>query len=417
MRYLADLHIHSCFSRATSRQCTLPFLAAWAKVKGIDLLGSGDFTHPEWLAHLRSELEPCESGFHRPRSAAFPDEMSCYRPTDRDVRFVLTTEISCIYKQDGAVRKVHHLLAVPDFDAAARVNKRLSRIGNLAADGRPILGLSSRDLLEILLESASDGFLVPAHVWTPWFSLFGAKSGFDRIEDCFGDLSDQIFALETGLSADPAMMRRISALDRFTLVSNSDAHSPLKLGRELNRFDTGFDFPAMKQALQQPQKGGFRGTIEFFPEEGKYYLDGHRACHCRMTPSQTLQAGGRCPVCGRPLTTGVLSRIASLADRPHAVYSQADPGFMSLLPLAEILTELGGVKTFTRRIQKRFREVVNRFGSELELLLEVPVSDIERTDSALLAEAVNRVRLGDVIREPGFDGRYGTVRVFQPDSS
>ena len=413
MRYFADLHIHSCFSRATSRQCTLPFLSAWAAVKGIHLLGTGDFTHPGWMDHLQSSLIPCDSGFHRLREDSVPVEMSGYHPLEIETRFVLTSEISCIYKRNGVVHKVHNLLVVPDFGAARRINKRLSKIGNLKADGRPILGLDARDLLEILLECSESGFLVPAHVWTPWFSVFGARSGFDGIDACFRDLASHIFALETGLSADPEMIRRISALDRFTLISNSDAHSPIKLGREVTRFDTGFNFDAMRCALEQPESGGFRGTIEFYPEEGKYFLDGHRACRKRLTPEETRAVSGLCPVCEKPLTTGVLSRVEQLADREQAVYQRYDPDFINLIPLPEMLTELAGVKTFTPRVQARYLDIINRFGSELGLLIDIPVDDIVSRDSELLGESVRRAREGIVMREPGYDGQYGVIRLFR----
>lgn len=412
MRYLADLHIHSCYSMATSRQCTLPFLSAWSRIKGIHLLGTGDFTHPGWLEHLEEQLISSDSGFHPLAESVFPAELSGYRPGQIETRFVLTAEISCIYKRDGAVRKVHHLLVVPDFESVHRINRRLSKIGNLAADGRPILGLDSRDLLEIVLESTREGFLVPAHVWTPWFSLFGSRSGFDSVDECFGDLSEHIFALETGLSADPEMMRRVSALDRFTLVSNSDAHSPLKLGREVNRFDAGFDFTSLRNALQQSGKGGFSGTVEFFPEEGKYYLDGHRGCNCCLAPVDSRKLKGICPECGKPVTTGVLSRVESLADRPKAVYREDDPGFIRLVSLPEILSESMGIKTFGKKVQARYRELINRFGSEMGLLLEVPTEEISRRDSERLGEAIRRVRCGEVDRQPGFDGRYGAIRVF-----
>ncbi|MBU2648059.1 endonuclease Q family protein [bacterium] len=412
MDYFADLHIHSCYSRATSKFSTLPYLAGWARIKGIHLVGTGDFTHPHWFSHLQSSLDSSDSGFHRLKQTLLPPELADYQPREIDVRFVLTAEISCIYKRHGSVRKVHHLLVVPDFDSARRISHRLSDIGNLSADGRPILGLDSRNLLEIMLEEAPAGFLVPAHIWTPWFSLFGARSGFDTIEGCFGDLSREIFALETGLSADPEMIRRISALDRFTLISNSDAHSPQKLGREANLFQTGFDFDSLKAALRFPERGGYGGTIEFFPEEGKYFLDGHRRCNCSLKPSTTAELKGICPICQKPVTAGVLSRINGLADRPRAMYTETDPGFQCLLPLAEILAELAGVKSITPRVRNGYREVINRFGSELALLKDVPLTEIARQYSEPLSEALRRLRSGKVIRQPGFDGQYGVIRLF-----
>jgi PHP family Zn ribbon phosphoesterase len=317
MRYIADLHIHSPFSRATSKTSNLAGLAAWSGIKGIDVIGTGDFTHPGWFRQLREHLQPAEPGFFR-----LKDDIPVPRVFEsvatekaRSCRFVLTAEISSIYKRHGSVRKIHTVLFVPDFGSASRINARLASIGNIESDGRPILGLDARDLLEIVLEQAPDGFLVPAHIWTPWFSLFGSKSGFDSLEECFGDLSRHIFALETGLSSDPAMNRLVSALDRFSLISNSDCHSPGKLGREANIFTCGFNFFSLRDALKNPAVGGFQGTVEFFPEEGKYHHDGHRKCGINLTPLETRKINGICPVCGKPLTVGVMHRVLELADR------------------------------------------------------------------------------------------------------
>ena len=346
MRYLADLHIHSPFSRATSKESDLPGLAAWARVKGIDLLGTGDFTHPGWFARIKSILEPAEPGFFKLRPEAVQTARSLLPSVAGPgsvtaCRFVLTAEISSIYKRHGRVRKIHNLLFVPDLEAAARLNARLAAIGNIESDGRPILGLDARNLLEILLEQAPEGFLVPAHIWTPWFSLFGSKSGFDSIEECFDDLSSHVFALETGLSSDPDMNRRVSALDRFALISNSDCHSPGKLGREANIFDTDFNFFAMRDSLKAPGRG-FLGTLEFFPEEGKYHYDGHRKCQICLDPLATRQQHGICPVCQRPLTIGVNHRVMELADRATPMLPAGQPGFSSIVPLSEVLGEILG---------------------------------------------------------------------------
>ena len=303
MDFSADLHVHSLYSRATSRDCTLAGLLAWARIKGIQIIGTGDFTHPGWFNRLREELEPAEPGLFRLKNeAVVPSPLSGVTPTMSPVRFILSAEISSIYKRHGMVRKVHNLLYVPDLDSAARISSKLAGIGNIESDGRPILGLDSRDLLEILLEQAPEGFLVPAHIWTPWFSLFGSKSGFDFIEECYGDLTGHIFALETGLSSDPDMNRFISSLDRFSLISNSDCHSPSKLGREANLFSTGFDFFSLRDAIRGNRRESFRGTVEFFPEEGKYHYDGHRNCKVCLDPHETRRLGLRCPVCGKPLT-------------------------------------------------------------------------------------------------------------------
>ncbi|MEW6219277.1 MAG: UvrD-helicase domain-containing protein [Thermodesulfobacteriota bacterium] len=412
MDFLADLHIHSPYSRGTSPTGDLAALFAWARVKGITVLGTGDFTHPAWFRHLQEELVPAEPGLFRLRDEGkVPPALVGVSPAPTAVRFLLSAEISSIYKRDGRVRKVHNLLFVPDLAAAAAVNARLAAVGNIEADGRPILGLDSRHLLEILLECAPAGFLVPAHIWTPWFSILGSKSGFDGIEECFGDLSPQVFALETGLSSDPEMNRLVSSLDRFTLISNSDAHSPAKLGREANRFRTALDYFAMREALRQPALG-FAGTVEFFPEEGKYHLDGHRACGVVTGPEETRRSKGRCPVCGRPLTVGVLHRVRELADR-QAPPAAAGPGWESLVPLPEILAELLDKGAASKAVLSWYGSLINRFGSEFRLLREVPLSDLEAV-SPPLAEAIRRLRAGQVHRQAGYDGTYGVIRLFAP---
>ena len=413
MEYIADLHIHSPFSRATSRGSTLAGIFAWARIKGIQVVGTGDFTHPGWLRLLQKELEPVEPGLFRlKKEEDMPSPLPGVIPSTRPVRFLLSAEISSIYKRHGATRKVHNLLYVPDFASAERISARLSAIGNIAADGRPILGLDSRDLLEILLEEAPEGFLVPAHIWTPWFSMFGSRSGFDSVEECFGDLASHVFALETGLSSDPKMNRLISALDRFSLISNSDCHSPSKLGREANLFATGFDFFSMRDAIRNNRRERFRGTIEFFPEEGKYYADGHRACKVCCDPHETRLSGFLCPVCAKPLTVGVQHRVLELADREEPVYPAEAPAFFSLIPLPELLSEILGVGPSSKEVSRQYAETINRFGSEFNLLLHTPVEEIAR-QSQLLGEAVGRVRDGRVIRRPGYDGEFGVIRVFQ----
>src|SRR4051794_20968295 len=335
--YVADLHIHSRFSRACSRDLTLPNLAWWARRKGIALLGTGDFTHPAWFDHLRQSLEPAKSGLYRlgaEAAAAVQQRLPGSLKDTPEARFMLSVEISTIYKRDDRTRKVHHLVYLPDFAAVARFNTALGRIGNLTADGRPILGLDSRDLLEIVLEASPDGYLVPAHIWTPWFSALGSKSGFDAIADCYADLADHITAVETGLSSDPEMNWRVSSLDRYRLVSNSDAHSPAALGREATLFFGTPDYFAIKDGHT------LAGTLEFFPEEGKYHADGHRACGVNWSPRQTREHGGRCPECGKPLTVGVLSRIEDLADRSGG--GERPEQVVHLIQLAEILGEING---------------------------------------------------------------------------
>ena len=421
--YIADLHIHSRYSRATSKASTLHGLACWAVIKGIDVVGTGDFTHPGWFAHLNENLEPAEPGFFRLKQAPDFRELAPVlppgvQPDTSAIRFVLTSEISSIYKRGGKVRKVHNVLFAPDFASVRRMNTTLAGIGNLESDGRPILGLDSRILLDILLEHAPEGFLVPAHIWTPWFSLFGSKSGFDAIEECFGDLSEQIFALETGLSSDPDMNRCISALDRFSLISNSDCHSPAKLGREANIFSTDFNFFAMRDALRHPVddqgRQKFAATIEFYPEEGKYHCDGHRKCGVCFEPDQTLRAKGICPQCGRPLTIGVLYRVMELSDRKAPLYPAGSPSVHSLIPLPEILGELFNCGAATKKVAGVYGKLMNTFGSEFRLLLDTPLADIALA-SPTLAEAVHRVRTNKVIRQPGFDGEFGVIKVFSDE--
>lgn len=412
MNYIADLHIHSPYSRATSRSSTLAGLLGWARIKGIQVVGSGDFTHPGWFAKLQEELEPAEPGLFRLKEEAkVPSPLPEVAPSDAPVRFLLSAEVSCIYKRHGKVRKVHNLLYVPDLAAAERLNRRLGAIGNIVSDGRPILGLDSRDLLEILLEEAPEGFLVPAHIWTPWFSLFGSRSGFDSVEDCFGDLAGHIFAMETGLSSDPAMNRLVSALDRYAMISNSDCHSPANLGREANLLATGFDFFSLRDAFRGNRRGSFPGTIEFFPEEGKYHFDGHLDCKVCLDPAETRRLGELCPVCGRPVTVGVHHRVLALADRQEPFYPPAAPQFFSLIPLAEVIGELLGAGPATKGVLASYTRAINLFGSELELLLRTPLEEIGRR-SPLLGEAIGRVRSGQVIRQPGYDGRYGVIRAF-----
>jgi uncharacterized protein (TIGR00375 family) len=413
MLYIADLHIHSPFSRATSKSSNLAGLAAWSAIKGIDVIGTGDFTHPGWFRQLRENLQPAEPGFFKLKDGNIPRIFEAVsNDKAKSCRFILTAEISSIYKRHGCVRKIHTILFVPDFASASRINARLAGIGNIESDGRPILGLDARDLLEIVLELAPDGFLVPAHIWTPWFSLFGSKSGFDSIDECFGDLSRYVFALETGLSSDPDMNRLVSGLDRFSLISNSDCHSPGKLGREANLFTCGFNFFSMRDALKNPAVGGFQGTIEFFPEEGKYHNDGHRKCGINLTPRETREAGGICPVCSRPLTIGVMHRVMELADRELPYFPPSSPGYYSLIPLTEVLGEIFSRGPATKTVLHEYEKLIRMFYSEFNLLLNVPVDEISERYTPILGEAVDRIRRKKVIRRAGFDGEFGVIKVF-----
>jgi len=413
---VADLHIHSRYSRATARDLTPESLWQAAQIKGVDLLGAGDCTHPAWLAELREKLVETGDGAYelRPELTSAPAQAvpgACRRP----VRFLLSGEISCIYKRQGATRKVHLVVILPDFAAAEAVNLRLGRLGNITSDGRPILGLDARDLVELVLDCSPQAICAPAHIWTPWFSLFGSKSGFDRIEDCFADLTSQIHALETGLSSDPAMNWRLSALDGYTLISNSDAHSPANLAREANLLDCPPTFPALAAALADPWGQGFAGTLEFFPDEGKYHLDGHRKCNLRLEPAATRRLGGRCPVCGGPLTVGVLSRVEDLADRPLGGGPVRRPHFEYLMPLAEVLGEVLQRGPRTKGVLQAQAELTRRLGPELLVLRQASQEDLERVGGPVLAEAVRRMRAGQVWLEGGYDGEFGVVRLFAPE--
>ncbi len=413
--FRADLHIHSRYSRATSRKLTPLNLIAWAAVKGLDVLGSGDFTHARWREELKETLvydEP--SGLYRLREGLdISRELPEYTLPESasQVRFMLQGEISSIYKRGGKVRKIHNLVFMPDFEAAEAFCERLSRVGNLESDGRPILGLDSRDLLEMVLEAAPNAFLIPAHIWTPWFSLFGSKSGFDSLEECYGDLASEVFALETGLSSDPEMNRLWSHLDAYRLISNSDAHSGENLGREANLFTGEMSYQGIVEAMKnRAENTRFLGTLEFFPEEGKYHLDGHRKCDISMEPEETRQLNGLCPVCGKPVTVGVLHRVVELADRKEAARPEGETS-LHLIPLPELLGEILGVGAKSKKVGLLHAKAIARLGSELEILHSLPEDELERFLPPL-AEGVARMRRGEVFRLGGFDGEYGVVRVF-----
>lgn len=426
MELTCDLHIHSHFSRATSRDLDLPHLYQWAQRKGIDIVGTGDFTHPGWREELRAQLVPSRvSGTEEPGFFELRPELrqaldaEIPRRCRRPVRFVLTAEVSHIFKKDGAVRKVHNLALMPDLATADALCERLVRLGcNITSDGRPIFGLPCRDFLALVLESHPLSYLIPAHIWTPHFSVFGSLSGFDTLEACFGDLTRHIFALETGLSSDPAMNHRLSMLDRFTLVSSSDAHSPAKLGRELNRVDLGSEptFAGLRAAIEHCAPERFLGTIEFYPEEGKYHLDGHRDCNVRLSPTERQNLSGSCPRCGRPVTVGVLSRVEALADRaaddPFRP-ARARP-FINLVPLTEVLAEVLGTSAAAQSVQRSYFRLLDTLGSELHILRSASPEELRRSGPDLLAEAILRVRTGRLKLQGGYDGEYGTMRIFEP---
>jgi DNA helicase-2/ATP-dependent DNA helicase PcrA len=417
MHLTADLHLHSHYSRATSKDLTFEHLWKWAQLKGVNVVGTGDIAHPGWLAEMRTKLEPAEEGLFRLKdeyAAAVADDVpGVCRGT---VRFLLAGEISNIYKRHDATRKVHNVVFAPSLDALSRFQSTLEKIGNIRSDGRPILGLDSRDLLEIVLENDPRGYLIPAHIWTPWFSMLGSKSGFDSVEECFGDLTPHIFALETGLSSDPPMNWRVSGLDGYTLVSNSDAHSPPKLAREATLFNTELSYDALFAALKSGDPTQFLGTLEFFPEEGKYHYDGHRKCAIAWEPPTTIAHNGLCSVCGKPVTVGTLHRIEELADRPLGYRPARSHPFESLIPLPEILSEIEGVGPTSKRVQREYFRLLEQLGSELAILRQIPLEDINAAGGPLLAEAIRRMRAGDVQSQGGYDGEFGVIRLFRDEA-
>lgn len=416
MRFAIDVHLHSRYARATSRDLNPENLHKWSALKGITVVGTGDYTHPAWFAELREKLEPAEEGLFRlkpelSRSVDAGLPSSCRG----EVRFMLSVEISSIYKKNGRTRKVHNVVILPGFEEVERLNARLGAIGNLNADGRPILGLDSRDLLEICLEVCPGLLFIPAHIWTPHFAALGASSGFDSLEECFEDLLPHIIAVETGLSSDPPMNWRLSALDSFAIVSNSDAHSPQKLGREATCFDTELSYPAILAALKHRHLQRFTGTLEFYPEEGKYHYDGHRNCSVRWKPAQTLAAGGLCPGCGRRLTVGVLHRVELLADRPEGSRPEGARDCEYLIPLPEVIGAAVGVGPQSKKVRGIYDKLLAALGPELEILRSRPVEAIARCDEPLVAEGVRRMRTGELEILPGYDGEYGTIRIFSDD--
>ncbi|MCX6758255.1 MAG: endonuclease Q family protein, partial [Candidatus Nealsonbacteria bacterium] len=380
MKFAADLHLHSRFSRATSINMNIRALDAWARIKGIKILGTGDFTHPEWLSELNRDLEPAEPGLFKLKGKNSP------------TRFLLSAEVSCIYSKNGQVRKIHIVVYAPTIEVVEKINARLSRIGNLASDGRPILGLDAKELVKIVLDASQQCLVVPAHAMTPWFGIFGSKSGFDSLQECFEDYTKYIYAIETGLSADPEMLWRIPDGRRVALISNSDAHSPQKLAREANIFDTGIDYFEIIEAIKNKDPEKFLYTIEFFPAEGKYHFDGHRACNASFSPQESKRYNGNCPVCGRELTIGVVNRIEELADRPEGYKPPGAIPFKHFVPLQEIIADALKVMTASKQVQMEYDNLVKNFGSEFAVLLGPSRADLEKVSLPEIAEGVIRVR-------------------------
>ena len=408
MKTIADLHIHSRFSMATSKEGTPENLDFWARKKGISLIGTGDFTHPVWREELKERLVSEGNGLYRLRDAYVKEESRKF--PGEGTRFVVSGEISSIYKKNGKTRKVHNVILLPSLEAADAMAQRLEKIGNIHSDGRPILGLDSHDLLEMMLDVCPEGILIPAHIWTPHFSVLGAKSGFDSVEECFEELAPYIHALETGLSSDPAMNWRISKLDRYQLVSNSDAHSPSKLGREANLLDIDCSYEGLYRAIQTGE--GLEGTVEFFPEEGKYHFDGHRKCGVSLSPVEAERLGGICPVCGKKLTMGVDHRVEQLADRAEGFVKKDGKKYESLVPLPEVISTCMGYSAASKKVQGCFEQMIQTLGTEFDILRNVPSEDIKSCAGERIAEGIENVRTGNVKRIPGYDGEYGKIQLF-----
>ncbi len=441
MIYFADLHVHSKYSRATSRQSDIRNLALWGALKGVSVLATGDFTHPAWRKEITENLEEDGTGLLRVRKEIKWFECPAVKDSRiEDVRFMLNVEISSIYKKDGVVRKIHNLIFMPDIESMNKFCRKLERLGNLESDGRPIMGLDCRNLLELALEASTDSFLVPAHIWTPWFSMLGSKSGFNSVEECFGDLSDNIFALETGLSSDPDMNRLLSSLDSYTLISNSDTHSPSRIGREVNVLTGVPGYFTIRDSLKKGGPGyniapsldsplssvisrpgfddrtdSFLGTIEFFPELGKYHWDGHRKCHARLDPSCSDSRKYPCPVCGKLPTVGVMNRVRELADRkaPRAV--EKSGCFWKILPLADLIGLALKVGPNTKRVNQVYMDIVSRVGPEITVLWCYDLADLEKSVPPIVIQALKKVRAHEVILEPGFDGEYGNLKLLKDD--
>jgi len=407
MKFIADFHVHSKYSRATSKDMDVENMAKWASLKGVGLLGTGDFTHPFYFAELKQKLRPLGNGLF-----ALKKEY-CQNVSQSDINFMLTTEVSNMFQQGGGSRRIHTMIFAPNFEVVEKINSELSELGKLSSDGRPIFGFSAKELVEIITDVSDECFLVPAHAWTPWFSVFGANSGFDSIEECFEEQSKHISCIETGLSSDPQMNWRLSSLDKICLVSNSDAHSPSRIGREANVFDCEMDFKEIIKTIKTKDKEKFLFTIEFFPEEGKYHFDGHRNCGILFSPTESRKNKNICPVCGRKLTVGVMHRVEALADRPKGfVPSNAIP-CKHLVPLIEIIGEALNQGVETKAVENEYLKIVSTYGSEFRILLDLSLEELEKSTPPKILEGIKRVREENISITPGFDGVYGKIQIFE----
>ena len=405
MRIVADLHIHSPYARAVSKEMTLENLDHWAALKGISVMGTGDFTHPTWVKEIKAKLEPAEEGLYKLKNTSTPG-------VEVKTRFVLTAEVSSIYSKGGKVRRIHNLIFAPSIESVEKINAALGWRGNIKSDGRPILGLDAKELAKIVFDIDNMAVIVPAHAWTPWFSVFGSMSGFDSLEECFEELAPKIFAIETGLSSDPAMNWRWSKLDNIALISNSDSHSLTRIGREANVFDCELSYNGIMDAIKSHDPKKFLHTIEFYPEEGKYHYDGHRVCKYSASPEETKNNGKICPVCKKSVTVGVMNRVAVLADRPvGAKHDKAIP-FKNLVPLDQIIAECFGVGVSSKKVRHEYMALLERGGSEFRVLGESSAEELKNVALPEIVDGIMRVREGRLHIEPGYDGEYGKVKIF-----
>lgn len=409
MRVIADLEIHSRFARAVSKEMNLANLEAWGLKKGIDIIGTGDFTHPTWFDEISNELEEVEPGLYQRKASR------------SRIRFIFSAEISCIFSRGGATRRIHVLVYAPNRAAAFKIINGLGYYGNLRADGRPIIGIDIEEVVKIAMDASPDSLIIPAHVWTPWFGMYGSKSRFDSITDCFPNTLQHVPAVETGLSSDPPMNWRLSELDDKSIVSFSDAHSPPNIGREATIFElASLNYNAIADAIRLPfpknsDSNRIVETIEFFPEEGMYHWDGHREHHLRWSPAETKKHEGRCTVCGKPVTVGVMNRVDRLADRPEGYADQRRPPFRRLVPLAEIIGEALGLGKLTKGVTTEYEALVKAGGSEFRVLLDHGLDELRNMAEARIVEGIRRVRDGQLHITPGYDGVYGTVHIFGQD--
>ena len=414
MRQILDLHIHSKYSRACSSQLVLAHIDETCRIKGIDIIATGDFTYPEWFLNIKNELEEINnSGLYKLKEAV-----------DDKLKFLLSTELALIYKdadpshKGGAskVRRIHIVVQAPNIKAVEELNNYLDKKYNIRADGRPILGMKAPELVKLCLSIHPKFLIYPAHIWTPWFAVFGSKSGFDSMEECFHEQTENIYAIETGLSSDPAMNWRLSALDKITILSNSDAHSLPNLGREANVMDLEkISYDEIYEAIKNKDLNKLKYTIEFYPEEGMYHFDGHRDCQIRFSPEETKKNKGICPVCKKPLTVGVMNRVNELADRPEGFEPKGAVPFKKLVELDKIIAEALDIKSRqSQQVQAEYNSLIKKGGSEMNVLLDEPLENLEKMTLPIIVEGIKRVREGKLIVEPGFDGQYGVVKIFSP---